>query len=149
MQNRVFHGKQTTIKDQNKNSTDKKETEQNSHTGNTESLSINTEKEQQENSEEKEQEQGRFHTTVTKQEFNVMEEFISLRTIPVIVSNRKMKMTVNALLDDTSTKIYMRKTSVFLLAADTILNSTQVDGSVESVEDEYYSIKLYQESSTL
>lgn len=149
MQNRVLHGKQTTIKDQNKNSTDKKETEQNSHTGNTESLSINTEKEQQENSEEKEQEQGRFHTTVTKQEFNVMEEFISLRTIPVIVSNRKMKMTVNALLDDASTKIYMRKTSVFLLAADTILNSTQVDGSVESVEDEYYSIKLYQESSTL
>ena len=149
MQNRVFHGKQTTIKDQNKNSADKKETEQNSHTGNTESLSINTEKEQQENSEEKEQEQGRFHTTVTKQEFNVVEEYISLRTIPVIVSNRKMKMTVNALLDDASTKIYMRKTSVFLLAADTILNSTQVDGSVESVEDEYYSIKLYQESSTL
>lgn len=53
-----------------------------------------------------------------------MEEYISLRTIPVIVSNRKMKMTVNALLDDASTKIYMRKTSVFLLAADTILNST-------------------------
>lgn len=36
-----------------------------------------------------------------------MEEFISLRTVTVIVSNGKVRITVNALLDDASTKTYI------------------------------------------
>ena len=33
-----------------------------------------------------------------------MEEIVSLRTIPVVMSNCKVKMTVNALLDDANSK---------------------------------------------
>ena len=76
----------------------------------------NTEKEQSGNSreqqeprkcKEKEQQEERSHTTVANQDLGLMEEFISLRTVPAVVSNGKVKMTVNALLDDASTKTYI------------------------------------------
>ena len=45
-----------------------------------------------------------YPTIVTIEDLDLMEEFISLRTVPVVVSNIKVRMTVNALLDDASTK---------------------------------------------
>ena len=43
-----------------------------------------------------EHKQERFHTAITNQDLGLVEEFISLRTVPVVVSNGNVRMTVNA-----------------------------------------------------
>ena len=44
-------------------------------------------------------------TTMTTQD-NVLSEFVALRTVPVMLKNGDRHLTVNALLDDASTKTY-------------------------------------------
>ena len=43
-----------------------------------------------------EHKQERFHTAITNQDLGLVEELISLRTVPVVVSNGNVRMTVNA-----------------------------------------------------
>ena len=73
------------------------------------SLSSRNSTEQQESRKCKEnkQKEQRSFTTVTNQELGVMEKVISLRAVSVVVCNGKVRMTVNALLDDASTKTYL------------------------------------------
>lgn len=54
-----------------------------------------------------EQKEERSHTTITNQDLGLMEEFIAFRTAPVAVSNSKVRMAVNILSDDASTKTYI------------------------------------------
>ena len=96
-----------------KMSTDTADTGPNNPTGNY-SLSLNNaEKKQSRNSteqlesrkyKEKEQKEEKSHTTITNQDLGLIEEFISLRAVPVVVSNDRVRMIVNGLLDDASIK---------------------------------------------
>ena len=47
------------------------------------------------------------NTTIRNQDLVLMEEIISLKTVPVVVRNCKVRMIVNVLLDDASTKTYI------------------------------------------
>ena len=47
------------------------------------------------------------NTTIRNQDLVLMEEIISLKTVPVVVRNCKVRMIVNVLLDDASTKAYI------------------------------------------
>ena len=51
---------------------------------------------------------GRKEQTMTTQD-NVMSEFVALRTVPVMLKSVDRHLTVNALLDDASTKNYVNK----------------------------------------
>lgn len=118
MHNKMLHGKHTSIK----NSAEGNENINSREDGKSctqlevRSSSINTEKEQSRNdkeeshsgkSKEKKQKDERSHTTVTNQAASATSDFISLRTVFVVVCNDNIRMTVDALLDDTSTKTYI------------------------------------------
>lgn len=66
-----------------------------------------TEQQESRKCKENKQKEQRSFTTVTNQELGVMEKVISLRTMSVVVCNGKVRMTVNTLLDDASTKTYL------------------------------------------
>ena len=55
----------------------------------------------------KQQQPERSHTTMVHAKEKVKEEYIALRTVPVILKNGGRKLIVNALLDDASTKTYV------------------------------------------
>ena len=56
----------------------------------------------------KQQHPKRSHTTMVHAKEKVKEEYITLRTVPVILKNGGRKLVVNALLDDASTKTYIK-----------------------------------------
>ena len=51
-----------------------------------------------------EQKEEKSNTTNTNQDLHLVKEFISLRTVPMVLSNDKVRMTENAFLDNASTK---------------------------------------------
>ena len=56
----------------------------------------------------KQQHPKRSHTTMVHAKEKVKEEYITLRTVPVILKNGVRKLVVNALLDDASTETYIK-----------------------------------------
>lgn len=51
----------------------------------------------------KQQKSERSHTTTVQAKENATEEYIALRTVPVILKNGERKLVANALPDDAST----------------------------------------------
>ena len=102
MHNRMLHGKQISVQksaDEKKTSTGTAGIVLNNPTESSSLSSKNTKKKQSGNSteqqesitcKEKEQKEDRSHTTVTNQDdLGLMEEFISLRTVPVMIAMAK------------------------------------------------------------
>ena len=62
---------------------------------------------------------------------------VALRTIPVILSNGKDKLVVNALLDDGSTKSYVNSDVAFQLGTDGTVQKIQIgvlNGKLETLD---------------